>query len=294
MGDLVRRSDAIARLILALEPRIDAAAAPGRRARSARRRARRCAGAGRCARLRPGKPGASAGRACAAGSSAPATSRRKPNCCGRGRARPSRSCSARSPRSTSGAAAAATARPISACSPAGSPPAPTMARRTGWRAPPSPSIRHGISRSTPTRTPSCRPAPRWADAPPLQIHPRLREYGEAAPRGPLPRVRDRAEDRALSGAAARRGIAAGRGGARAPRHRPADAAFRAGRTRRACLRPVPRAARRSADRTEPGRKPPVERQTGDGLLHIRLEPLAAGQPRRASTRRTASSPGATT
>ncbi len=37
---------------------------------------------------------------------------------------------------------------------------------------------------------------RWADAPPLKIHPRLREYGEAAPRGPLPRVRDRAEARA--------------------------------------------------------------------------------------------------
>lgn len=36
---------------------------------------------------------------------------------------------------------------------------------------------------------------RWADAPPLVIHPRLREYGEAAPRGPLPRVRDRTEAR---------------------------------------------------------------------------------------------------
>ena len=30
---------------------------------------------------------------------------------------------------------------------------------------------------------------RWADAPPLQINPRLREYGEAAPRGPLAKVR---------------------------------------------------------------------------------------------------------
>jgi uncharacterized protein (TIGR02677 family) len=37
----------------------------------------------------------------------------------------------------------------------------------------------------------------WADAPPLRIHPRLREYGEAAPRGPLPRVRDRGQERAL-------------------------------------------------------------------------------------------------
>jgi uncharacterized protein (TIGR02677 family) len=37
----------------------------------------------------------------------------------------------------------------------------------------------------------------WADAPPIQITPRLREYGEAAPRGPLARVRDRSADRAL-------------------------------------------------------------------------------------------------
>lgn len=36
---------------------------------------------------------------------------------------------------------------------------------------------------------------RWADAPPLQINPRLREYGEAAPRGPLAKVRDRSGER---------------------------------------------------------------------------------------------------
>ncbi len=39
------------------------------------------------------------------------------------------------------------------------------------------------------------PSTRWADAPKLRIHPRLRQYGEAAPRGPLARVRDRTEDR---------------------------------------------------------------------------------------------------
>src|SRR5690606_9961206 len=38
---------------------------------------------------------------------------------------------------------------------------------------------------------------RWIDAPSLQIHPRLREYGEAAPRGPLAKVRDRSAERAL-------------------------------------------------------------------------------------------------
>ena len=41
---------------------------------------------------------------------------------------------------------------------------------------------------------------RWADAPPLKISPRLREYGEAAPRGPLARVRDRSADRAFMAA----------------------------------------------------------------------------------------------
>ena len=37
----------------------------------------------------------------------------------------------------------------------------------------------------------------WADAPPLRIHPRLREYGEATPRGALPRVQERNEERRL-------------------------------------------------------------------------------------------------
>lgn len=36
----------------------------------------------------------------------------------------------------------------------------------------------------------------WAEAPPLRIHPRLREYGEASARGALPRVRERDEERA--------------------------------------------------------------------------------------------------
>ena len=38
---------------------------------------------------------------------------------------------------------------------------------------------------------------RWADAPPIAIHPRLREYGEATPRGALPRVRERDAERRL-------------------------------------------------------------------------------------------------
>lgn len=37
----------------------------------------------------------------------------------------------------------------------------------------------------------------WADAPPLRIHPRLRQYGEATARGALPRVKVRDEERRL-------------------------------------------------------------------------------------------------
>lgn len=37
----------------------------------------------------------------------------------------------------------------------------------------------------------------WAEAPPLRIHPRLREYGEAAPRGALARVQARDVERRL-------------------------------------------------------------------------------------------------
>ena len=46
------------------------------------------------------------------------------------------------------------------------------------------------ARDIPANTP-------WAAAPPLRIHPRLREYGEATPRGALPRVQERDEERRL-------------------------------------------------------------------------------------------------
>ncbi len=36
----------------------------------------------------------------------------------------------------------------------------------------------------------------WAQSPPLQVHPRLREQGQTAPRGPQPRVRQRDAERA--------------------------------------------------------------------------------------------------
>jgi uncharacterized protein (TIGR02677 family) len=116
---------------------------------------------------------------------------------------------------------------------------------------------------------------RWADAPPLQINPRLREYGEAAPRGPLAKVLDRSE--------ARRRMA----GELAEESRQVDAA----RVRLATGRPTRLSelgeldthafglflnllGEALADQARP--ETAIERQTGDGLLHIRLEPPADG------------------
>ena len=119
-------------------------------------------------------------------------------------------------------------------------------------------------------------ATRWADAPPLAIHPRLREYGEANLRGPPPRVRDRAEARAFL---ARQF---------SEESRQAEAA----RARLATGLPVALSALGNldgpgfallltllgealADQAEPDAS--VDRPTGDGLLQIRLQPLGAGQ-----------------
>lgn len=114
----------------------------------------------------------------------------------------------------------------------------------------------------------------WADAPPLRIHPRLREYGEAAPRGPLPRVRDRSRERADLAQelaeqaqqidAARRRLATGRPIRLSDLGRLDAHAFEVllgllGETL---------GEQRSPDEA-------VARQTGDGLLHVRLEPLGA-------------------
>jgi uncharacterized protein (TIGR02677 family) len=112
---------------------------------------------------------------------------------------------------------------------------------------------------------------RWADAPPLRIHPRLREYGEATPRGQLPRVQDRAAARALLA------------GQLAEESRQVEAA----RLHLATGRPTRLSDLGDLDVHEfglflgllgealteqAGPEATVERQTGDGLLHIRLQP----------------------
>jgi uncharacterized protein (TIGR02677 family) len=114
----------------------------------------------------------------------------------------------------------------------------------------------------------------WADAPQIRIHPRLREYGEATPRGPLPRVRDRSSERELLARQV------------AEEHREIEAArARLANGQATRLSDLGRLdvhgfvlflsllgealpAQAEPDET-------VERQTGDGLLHIRLQPLGA-------------------
>jgi uncharacterized protein (TIGR02677 family) len=116
---------------------------------------------------------------------------------------------------------------------------------------------------------------KWADAPPLMIHPRLREWGEATPRGPLPSVQDRSD-------------------ARAQLRRHLDEESRqveAARARLATGRPMRLSELGELDShafalflgllgealtEQAGPDSFVERATGDGLLHIQLEPLAAG------------------
>ena len=116
------------------------------------------------------------------------------------------------------------------------------------------------------------PGTRWADAPPLTINPRLREYGEAAPRGPLPRVRDRSDARQLLALEL------------AQEAEQVEAA----RLRLATGRPTRLSELGQLDphafglflsllgealAEQQGPEATLERQTGDGLLRIALQPL---------------------
>lgn len=119
-----------------------------------------------------------------------------------------------------------------------------------------------------------RPGTGWAEAPPIPVSPRLRQYGEAAPRGPLPRVQDRSEARRLLATA----IAEEAGQTEAARRRLATGAA----TRLSDLGALDPHAfglflniLGEALAEQGGPDATVERHTGDGLLRIRLEPLGA-------------------
>jgi uncharacterized protein (TIGR02677 family) len=126
------------------------------------------------------------------------------------------------------------------------------------------------------------PSTPWADAPPLQVNPRLREYGEAAPRGALARVRDRSDERALMAQQL------------AEESRQVDAARRRLATGRATRLSelgdldthafglfLSLLAEALAEQSSPQES--VERQTGDGLLQIRMTPLDSDSRARIST-----------
>jgi uncharacterized protein (TIGR02677 family) len=125
---------------------------------------------------------------------------------------------------------------------------------------------------------------RWADAPPLKIHPRLREYGEAAPRGQLARVRDRGKERALLALelaeesqqieAARKRLATGKPAKLSEFGELDTHAFDL------CLNLLGEAL---AEQSDPDAR--VARQTGDGLLHVELVPLAPHSQARVTTTR---------
>ena len=116
---------------------------------------------------------------------------------------------------------------------------------------------------------------RWADAPPLLIHPRLREYGAAAPRGPLPGEQDRSQARALLAAqlaeesrqieAARLHLATGRP------TRLSELGTLDVHSFGLFLDLLGRALSAQGNPDEA-----VEVVSTDGLLHVRLDPLEAG------------------
>jgi uncharacterized protein (TIGR02677 family) len=130
----------------------------------------------------------------------------------------------------------------------------------------NPALRPG-AQDLPASTP-------WAEAPPLLIHPRLREYGEAAPRGAMPRIQARDEARGLLAAQLRE------------EHAQVDAM----RLRLATGRPTKLSELGELDEhafglfltllsealtTQESPEATVERLSGDGLLRIRLAPLDA-------------------
>jgi uncharacterized protein (TIGR02677 family) len=124
----------------------------------------------------------------------------------------------------------------------------------------------------------------WAESPPIEISPRLREVGEMAPRGPLPKIRNRAAERDLLSTMF------------AEEFRQVEEA----RQRLATGHPARLSELGELDPAAFGlflgllgealgeQKNPestVERLTGDGLLLVRLEPLAS------NTRAEVSTPG---
>ncbi len=130
----------------------------------------------------------------------------------------------------------------------------------------NPALEPG-ARDLPAHTP-------WAEAPPMRIHPRLREYGEATPRGALARVQERDQERRLLAAqfreehaqieAARERLATGKP------TRLSELGHLDGHAFQLFLSLLGEALTVQATPDEA-----VELQSADGLLRTQLTPLAA-------------------
>ncbi len=134
---------------------------------------------------------------------------------------------------------------------------------------------------------------RWADAPPLQIHPRLREYGEATAARPAAAGARPRRGARLPGAPVRRGIAR----RSKPRARAWPPGSRCGCPSWASSRRMPSPCSwRCSARRSPSRPGRMRASSGQTRRRPAAHPAAAAgrataAPR--SSRRTASSPGAT-
>lgn len=122
----------------------------------------------------------------------------------------------------------------------------------------------------------------WADAPPLRIHPRLREYGEATPRGPLARVKDRSEARAmLAQQLAEESMQVDEARRRLATGRPTRLSELGELDQHAFGLFLTLLGEALSEQARPDAT--VERPTGDGLMVIRLQPLAVGSRARITT-----------
>lgn len=112
----------------------------------------------------------------------------------------------------------------------------------------------------------------WAAAPPVRIHPRLREYGEAAPRGQMAGIRERDQERGLLAryvAEEHRQLESARAKfANGAPIRLSELGYLDAHAFRLFLNFLGEAltAQKNPDAA-------VERDTSDGLLRVRLEPL---------------------
>ena len=123
---------------------------------------------------------------------------------------------------------------------------------------------------------------RWADAPAIVIHPRLRELGEAVSRGPLPQVRARDDERQLLAhqfAEEHRQVEAARARlATGQLTRLSDLGLLDAHAFQLFLSLLGEALTAQASPNQA-----VERQTADGLLRVSLQPLGADTLARIAT-----------